>query len=112
MSDKEDVCPKCHGEKTGFFERYNNISVCDRCDGKGTIIIPPVIIKVEQLSIDELRVQFKNETDIPKEIYWDGEDYMYYGDDRDLKLMLDETRVRWFGWKACARANKLLKDGN
>ena len=66
--------------------------------------------QIKQLTIDELREQFENETDIPSQINWDGEDYMYYGEDQDLNLMLDEIRVRWYGWRCCARANNLIKE--
>jgi hypothetical protein len=70
-----------------------------------------VIDKPVQLSINDLRVQFEQDTEIPKEIIWDGEDYMYYDDDLDLKAMLDEIRVRWFSWKQCCRIFNLIKDG-
>jgi hypothetical protein len=64
-----------------------------------------------KLSVDELRAQFEINTDIPSQIDWDGEDYMYYADDPDIKIMLDETRVKWYGWRSCARINDLIKDG-
>jgi len=84
-------CTRCGRE---VYDHY-----CNNCE-------PHTNIK--QLTIEELRKQFERETIIPKEIYWDGEDYMYYGHDRDLNIMLDEIRVRWYGWKCCAKTNNLL----
>ena len=68
------------------------------------------IKKPVPLEIDELREQFENETEIPSEIDWDGEDYMYYDDDSDLNIMLGEIRARWYAWKQCARANNIIKE--
>lgn len=62
------------------------------------------------MTLENLRKQFENETDIPSQIHWDGEDYMYYGEDHDLQIMLDETRVRWYGWKCCAKVNNLIEE--
>jgi len=64
----------------------------------------------KQLSIDEIRKQFEDDTDIPSQIDWDGEDYMYYGDDPDIKTMLDDTRTRWYSWKRCVVVNNLIKE--
>lgn len=63
-----------------------------------------------QITIEELRVQFESDTEIPEGIDWDGEDYMYYGEDSDLKMMLDEIRAMWYGWRYCARAYNIIKE--
>ncbi len=67
-------------------------------------------LESKQLSMDKLRQQFELETDMPSQISWDGEDYMYYGEDSDINSMLDEIRVRWYSWKNCSRVNNLVKE--
>jgi len=102
MSGKEKICPKCKGNKTGFFERYNNISICQECEGKGSVPIPDVFVKVKQLTLEELREQFEKFYNIKKDVYYDKNFKCY---------VWAKYSDNWRVWQLCARANKVLKEG-